>query len=61
MYVLYACTTKEPQKPPEHTSEHVKPPNFSGSVPPDPLHTIYIMGPVSVFALGPSHPLSGPV
>ena len=33
---------------------------FSGRVPPDPPHTIYIMGPLFVFALGPSHLLGGP-
>ena len=33
---------------------------FSGGVPPDPPCTIYIMGPLFAFALGPSDPLSGP-
>ena len=52
-YVLYACTKKEPQKPPEHTSEHVKHQNFSGGVPPDPTPTIYIMGPALCICPGP--------
>ena len=40
---------KEPQKPPEHTSEHVK---FPGGVPPDPPYTVW--------ALSPHNPLGGP-
>ena len=41
---LYVCTVgmhkKEPQKPQEHTSEHVKS-QFSGDVPPDPPCSVY--------------------
>ena len=29
---------KQPQKLPEHTSEHVKPQNFGGHAPPTPPH-----------------------
>ena len=47
---------KEPQKPQEHTSEHVKSQNFLGAHPP---HTIYRLAPLLVFALGPHDPLSG--
>ena len=41
MYVLYAWTKKEPQKPPEHTSEDVKPQNFLGACPQTPSHNLY--------------------
>ena len=38
---IYVCTVcmhkKEPQKPPEHASEHVKPQNFLGACPQSPL------------------------
>ena len=43
MYVLYACTYKEPKKSSEHTSEHVK--SAGPGMPPDPPSTIYIMDP----------------
>ena len=40
MYVLYACTKTEPQKLPEHTSEHVKAQNFQGACPQTPSHNL---------------------
>jgi len=43
---------KEPQKPPEHTSEHVNS-QFSGGVPPDPPHTTFIMSPTFCIYPGP--------
>ena len=45
---------KEPEKPSEHTSEHVK---SAGGVPPDPPHTAW--APLYVFALGLHNPLGG--
>ena len=53
---VYVCTVcrhkKEPQKPPEHASEHVTPQT--------PLAQSILWAPLFVFALGPSHPLGGP-
>ena len=40
MYVLYACTKTEPQKLPEHTSEHVKAQNFLGACPQTPSYNL---------------------
>ena len=61
---IHVCTVcmhkKEPQKPPEHASEHVKPQNFLGACPQTPLAQSMLWAPLFVFALGPSHPLSGP-
>ena len=61
---VYVCTVcmhkKEPQKPPEHASEHVKPQNFLGACPQTPLAQSILWAPLFVFALGPSHPLGGP-
>ena len=50
---------KEPQEPPEHTSEHVKSQNFLGARPPS--HNPFCGAPLFVFALGPPNPLGGPV
>ena len=48
-YVCNVCMhEKEPQKPPEHTSE---PQNFLGAYP-RPPHTIYSMGPTFYICLG---------
>ena len=52
MYVLYACTKKEPQEPPEHTPEHVKPQNFLGACPQTPSHNLYY-GPTFCICPGP--------
>ena len=45
----YICTVcmhqKEPQKPSQHTSEHVKSQNFLGECPQTPPHTIHFVGP----------------
>ena len=49
---------KGPQKPPEHTSEHVKSQNFLGVCPQILPQTVW--APLLVFALGPHNPLSGP-
>ena len=58
---MYCCMhKKEPQKPPEHTSEHVKRQNFLGACPQTPLAQSILWAPLFAFALGPSHPLSGP-
>ena len=51
---------KEPQKPPEHASEHVKPQNFLGACPQTPLAQSILWALLFVFALGLSHPLGGP-
>ena len=49
---------KEPQEPPEHTSEHVK---FPGGGAPIPLsHNPFCGAPLLVFALGPPNPLGSP-
>jgi len=48
---------KEPQKPPEHTSEHVKSQNFSGASSQTPLAQSIVWAPLFVFALGPHNPL----
>ena len=45
IYVLCACTNKEPQGPPEHTSEHVKSQNFLGACPHTPLKQSILWGP----------------
>ena len=57
---MYICTVwtvcmseKEPQKPPEHTSEQVKSQNFLGACAPDPPHTIYKRGPTFCICPGP--------
>ena len=57
MYVLHE---KEPLKPPEHTSEHVKSLNFLGVCPQTPLKQSVVWAPLFVFALGPHNPLGGP-
>jgi len=51
---------EEPQKPPEHTSEYVKPQNFLGACPQTPLTQSILWASLFVFALGPSHPLGAP-
>ena len=51
---------KESQKPPEHTSEHVKSKNFLGACPQTPLTQFILWAPLFAFALGPSNPLGGP-
>ena len=52
---------KEPQKPPEHTSEHVKSQHFLAACPQPPLTQSILWGPTFVFALGPPpNPLGGP-
>ena len=43
IYVLCACTKKEPQGPPEHTSEHIKSQNLLGRAP-RPPYTIHFVG-----------------
>ena len=57
---MYICTVcmhiKEPQKPPEHTSEHVKSWRHS----PDPLTQSLAWAPLYIFALGSSNLLGGP-
>ena len=55
MYCMHIMHKKEPEKPSDHTSEHVK---FSGGVPPDPPHTVWAQ--LFLFALGPHNPLGGP-
>ena len=52
---------KEPQEPPEHTSEHLKSQNFLGACPRPPSHNPFCGAPLFVLALGPPNPLSGPV
>jgi len=52
---------KESQKPPEHTSEHVKSKNFLGACPQTPLTQFILWAPLFAFALGPSNPPGGPV
>ena len=59
MYVLY-MHKKEPKKPPEYASEHVKLKNFLGACPQTPLAQSILWAPLFVFALGPSHLLGGP-
>ena len=49
---------KEPQEPPEHTSEHVKSQNFLGVCPQTPPHIIHFVGPH--FLYSPPSPLSSP-
>ena len=62
----YVCTVhvcmhkKEPQKPPEHTSECVKYQNCLGACPRTPLTQSLLWAPLFVFALGLSNPLGGP-
>ena len=52
---------KEPQEPPEHTSEHVKSQIFPGGVPPDPPHTVHFIGPHFLYLpWAPPNPLGGP-
>ena len=64
MYIRTVWTVcmseKEPQKPPEHTSEQVKSQNFLGACAPDPPHTIYKRGPTFCICPGPHNPLGGP-
>ena len=52
---VYVCTVcmhkKEPQKPPEHASEHVKLQNFLGACPQTPLAQSILWAPLFVFAL----------
>ena len=60
----YVCTVcrlaKEPQKPLEHTSEHVKSQKkIPEGVPPDPQSIVG--APLYVFVPGPHNPLGGPV
>ena len=50
IYVLCACTKKELQEPPEHTSEHVK---FPGGMSPDPLTKSILWGPTFCICPGP--------
>ena len=58
---MYVCMhKKESQKPPEHTSEHVKSKNFLGACPQTPLTKSILWDPLFAFALGPSNPLGGP-
>ena len=50
---------KEPQKPPEHTSEHVKSQKkIPGGVPPAPQSIVG--APLYVFVPGPHNPVGGP-
>ena len=53
---------KEPQEPPEYTSEHVKSQNFLGPCPqtPPPLTQSILQGPTFWVCPGPPNPLSGP-
>ena len=51
---------KEPQKLPEHTSEHVKYQNFLEPCPQTLLTQPILWAPRFLFALGLSKPLSGP-
>ena len=44
---------KEPQEPPEHTSEHVKSQNFMGAHPQIPSHHPYFGAALFVFAMPP--------
>ena len=59
----YVCTVcrlvKKPQKPPKHTSEHVKSQKLPGGMPPDPQSIVG--APLYVFVPGPHNPLGGPV
>ena len=51
---------KEPQEPPEHTSDHVKSQNFLGACPQTPSHNPFCGAPIFVFAVGPPNPLGDP-
>ena len=58
---MATCRYVKVQKPPEHTSEHVKSQNFLGACPQIPITQSILWAPLFVFALDPYHPVSGPV
>ena len=60
-YICAVCMhEKEPQEPPEHTSQHVKSQNFLGVCPQTPLTQAILWGPTFCICPGPPNPLSGP-